>query len=78
MTPEEIFNLKKEIEQAELECASLEGQQKQIFSELKTVYDLDNIDDIDRYVTDLGKQNEKLQKELDELMIEIETDLDKI
>jgi predicted nucleic acid-binding Zn-ribbon protein len=75
MTPEQLLKLKQEIESAELECASLEGQQKQILLELKTEYDLDSIEEIDRFIANLEKQNVELEKEINELTFDIESGL---
>jgi hypothetical protein len=69
---EKLETYDNEISIAEKKQANIEGRQESILEKLKTEFKIDNIKEIDLYISDNEKEIQKLENEINNNVTELE------
>lgn len=72
MDATELLELKKKIETTKADVAKLEGRQEQLKEELETKWNCKTVDAGEKKLKRLTKEIEKIQKDIDESLSDLE------
>lgn len=72
MKEQDLLLLKKKIDDAKNDVAELRGRHKHLLDELKTEWDCKDIDAAEKKLVQLKKDQEKLEKSIEEAVSELQ------